>query len=68
MVAPASCFAHVLSLVDRNDFTRAVIAREAEKGMKGFTCREQFVAMLFASAVPTACERFAAASPPLWGN
>lgn len=48
MVAATSCFAQVLSLVDRNDFTRAVIAREAEKGMKGFTCWEQLVAMLFA--------------------
>lgn len=48
MVASTSCFAQVLSLVDRGDFARAVRVREAEKGSKGFSCWDQFVAMLFA--------------------
>lgn len=48
MVASTSCFAQVLSLVDRGHFARAVYHREAEKGSKGFSCWDQFVAMLFA--------------------
>ena len=47
MVKTASCFAQVLSLVNRADFERAVRRREAEKWAKGFTCWDQFVAMLF---------------------
>lgn len=47
MVANASCFAQVLSLVDRIDFQRAVRRHEAEKAAKGFKCWDQFVAMLF---------------------
>lgn len=48
MVASTSCFAQVLSLVDRHAFGRAVNDHEAEKGSKGFACWDQFVAMLFA--------------------
>ena len=47
MVTVASCFSQVLSLVDRNDFARAVREHGAEKGAKGFSCWDQFVAMLF---------------------
>jgi hypothetical protein len=38
----------VLSLVDRGQFERAVVASEAEKATKGFSCWGQFVAMTFA--------------------
>lgn len=47
MVTVASCFSQVLSLVNRNDFARAVREHGAEKGAKGFSCWDQFVAMLF---------------------
>ena len=47
MVTTASCFAQVLSLVDRRDFARAVREHEADKGAKDFKCWHQFVAMLF---------------------
>jgi hypothetical protein len=47
MVKTASCFAQVLSLVNRADFERAVRQHEAEKWTKGFSCWDQFVAMLF---------------------
>jgi hypothetical protein len=47
MVANVSCFAQVLSLVDRYDFAKAVRQNEAEKGAKGFKCWDQFVAMMF---------------------
>ena len=47
MVTVASCFSQVLSLVNRNDFARAVREHGAEKGAKGFACWDQFVAMLF---------------------
>lgn len=47
MVTVASCFSQVLSLVNRNDFARAVKEHGAEKGAKGFSCWDQFVAMLF---------------------
>ena len=47
MVGTASCFAQALSLVDRHDFQRAVNTWEAEKGAKGFSCWDQFVAMEF---------------------
>jgi hypothetical protein len=47
MSTTASCFAQVLSLVDRNDFARAVIDHGAERGAKGFSCWDQFVSMLF---------------------
>jgi len=47
MVRVASLFAQVLTLVDRNDFARAVKEHGAEKSAKGFRCWDQFVAMLF---------------------
>jgi hypothetical protein len=37
----------MLSLIDRNAFARAVKRHGAERGAKGFTCWDQFVAMLF---------------------
>jgi hypothetical protein len=47
MGTTASCFAQVLSLVDRNDFARAVGRHDAEKASKGFSCWDQFVSMTF---------------------
>lgn len=47
MATTASCFAQVLSLVDRNDFERAVRRHDAERASKGFTCWDQLVSMLF---------------------
>ena len=47
MATTASCFAQVLSLVDRNDFVRAVRRHDAERGSKGLSCWDQFVSMLF---------------------
>jgi len=47
MVASRSCFAQVLSLVNRGDFQAAARRRGAEKGSKGFSCWDQFVGMLF---------------------
>lgn len=47
MVAVASCFSQALKLVDRNDFELAVFQHGAEKGAKGFSCWDQFVAMEF---------------------
>jgi len=47
MATTASCFAQVLSLVDRNDFGRAVLRHDAERAAKGFSCWDQFVSMLF---------------------
>jgi hypothetical protein len=47
MVGVASLFAQVLSLISRRDFNKAVRDRQAEKGAKGFSCWDQFVAMLF---------------------
>jgi hypothetical protein len=47
MISAVSCFSQLLSLVDRNAFARAVKQHQAERGAKGFSCWEQFVAMLF---------------------
>jgi len=47
MIAVASCFSQLLSLVDRAAFAQAVRQHQAERGAKGFSCWEQFVAMLF---------------------
>ena len=47
MVPVASLFAQMLSLVSRRDFAKAIRHREAEKAAKGFSCWDQFVAMLF---------------------
>ncbi len=47
MVSVASLFAQVLSLISRQEFSKAVRQRGAEKAAKGFSCWDQFVAMLF---------------------
>jgi hypothetical protein len=47
MIPVASCFSKLLSLVDRATFARAVRQHQAERGAKGFSCWDQFVAMLF---------------------
>lgn len=47
MIRVASCFAQVLSMIDRYGFDRAVRELDAERGAKGFRCWDQFVAMLF---------------------
>ena len=47
MIPVASCFSQLLSLVDRASFARAVRQHQAERGAKGFSCWDQFVAMLF---------------------
>ena len=47
MIKVASLFAQVLSLIDRNKFTRSVHYLGVEKSAKGFRCWEQCVAMLF---------------------
>lgn len=47
LVAVASCCAQILSLIDRAGFARAVRQHQAERAAKGFSCWEQFVAMLF---------------------
>ena len=47
MVRVESLFAQVLSLVKRNDFERAGRRHRADRCAKGFSCWDQFVAMLF---------------------
>jgi hypothetical protein len=47
MVAVASCFAQILSLIDRAGFVRAVRQHQAERAAKGFGCWDHLVAMLF---------------------
>jgi DDE family transposase/uncharacterized protein DUF4372 len=47
MITVASCFSQLLSLVDRSAFARSVREHQAERGAKGFSCWDQFVAMLF---------------------
>jgi hypothetical protein len=47
MVRCASLFSQVLSLINRHEFARAAKTFHAEKGAKGFSCWDQFVAMLF---------------------
>jgi hypothetical protein len=43
----ASIFSQLLSIVNRNEFARLVKESGAEKGAKGFSCWDQFVAMMF---------------------
>ena len=43
----ASCFAQILALADRVAFAGALRQHQAERGAKGFSCWDQFVAMLF---------------------
>jgi hypothetical protein len=47
MVRTASLFSQLLSLFPRTEFQRAVRQHQAERYAKGFTCWDQFVAMLF---------------------
>lgn len=47
MIRCASLFSQVLSLIHRHQFAVAVNTFRAEKGAKGFSCWDQFVAMLF---------------------
>jgi hypothetical protein len=47
MVTTASCFAQVVSLVNRRSFAEAVERHGAEEATKGFRCWDQFVSMLF---------------------
>ena len=47
MIQGGSLFTQALSLVDRNDFARAVRQWDAEHGAKGFRCWDQFVSMMF---------------------
>ena len=47
MISPTSCFAQVLSLVNRHEFERIVRWHNAERAAKGFTCWDQFVAMMY---------------------
>ena len=42
-----SLFSQLLQLFPRIEFQRAVNETGAERGAKGFTCWQQFVAMLF---------------------
>jgi len=43
----SSIFGQILQIFSKKEFYRAVIETRAEKGAKGFTCWQQFVAMLF---------------------
>jgi hypothetical protein len=43
----SSVFGQILQIFSRNDFQREVNALHAEKGSKGFSCWDQFVAMMF---------------------
>lgn len=47
MIKVASVFSQVLQVVPRIEFHRLVNANEGERGAKGFTCWDQFVAMVF---------------------
>ena len=47
MVRQASLFSQLLKLAPRTEFGGLVSQHGAEKGAKGFTCWNQFVAMLF---------------------
>ena len=47
MSATGSLFSQILTLFQRSDFIRHVRELEADYGAKGFSCWDQFVAMLF---------------------
>ena len=42
-----SIFGHILQLFSKREFFEIVNKTQAEKGAKGFSCWDQFVAMLF---------------------
>jgi hypothetical protein len=48
MIGRSSLFAQVVSQISRRDFRAAVRRHDAERGAKGFSCWDQFVAMLYA--------------------
>lgn len=50
MLARSSLFSQVLSMVNRNDFSKSVLRHQAEKHSKGFSSWDQFVSMLFCQA------------------
>jgi hypothetical protein len=52
MVLSASIFSQLLTVFPRVEFAKLVKNRQAEKAAKGFTCWEQFVAMLFCQLGP----------------
>jgi hypothetical protein len=43
----SSIFGQILQIFSKKEFYRAVIETKAERGAKGFTCWQQFVAMIF---------------------
>jgi hypothetical protein len=43
----STIFGQILQIFSKKEFYRAVIETGAERGAKGFTCWQQFVAMLF---------------------
>lgn len=43
----SSIFGQILQIFSKNEFYKAVMETGAERGAKGFTCWQQFVAMLF---------------------
>lgn len=43
----SSIFGQIPHLFSRREFFETVYATQAERGVKGFSCRDQFVAMLF---------------------
>ncbi len=45
----SSMFGQVLQIFSKKEFYSAVKMTQAEKGAKGFSCWNQFVAMLFLS-------------------
>ena len=47
MIAHSSLFAQAISMINRNDFYRAVKRHGAEKHSKGFSSWDQFVSMVF---------------------
>lgn len=47
MVRSSSLFSQVLALINRHEFARHVRDLKADRRSKGFTCWDQFVAMLF---------------------
>ena len=43
----SSIFGQILQIFSKKEFYKAAIETKAERGVKGFTCWQQFVAMLF---------------------
>jgi len=43
----SSIFGKILQIFSKKEFYKAAIETKAERGAKGFTCWQQFVAMLF---------------------